>query len=730
VNQVVGAVRASNTVQATNPKRVINLVVENMHCGSCMRTVEKTLQAQPGVLSARVNLSTKRATIEVGQVPVVVEAIIAALAGDGFAARPLLETTSQKASAFDPDLLRRLGVAGFAAANIMLISVAVWSGHAGDMPASLQTLFHWLSALIAIPAVAYAGTPFFRSARRALSARRLNMDVPISLGVLLATAMSLFQTMRGSEQVYFDAAVTLLFFLLAGRALDQAVRQRAAGAAENLLGRRASHATVRLSDASTARVEVKTLLPGMRLVVAAGEELPVDGRVVAGIAQVDESIITGESKPRTAAAGENVYGGSILLSGPADIDVIAVAENSLVAEIARLMQVAEQARGRYVRLADRAARFYAPAVHVLSAGTFIGWMFAGYGWEAALTAAIAVLIITCPCALALAVPAVQVVATSRLFRSGIVVKTADALERLAEIDKIVLDKTGTLTVGRPELSKSASIQVADLALAAGLAAHSRHPYAKAVAHAAKLRGTLAKQVSNVVEKSGAGLQGVVDGEEVRLGSAQFCGAERDSAEASLWFRRGTAPATALPMADQLRGDALHVIRQLQRDGYEPEVLSGDTLEAVKNVADGLDIACWRAAQTPSKKIAHIESLQQSGHRVLMVGDGLNDAPALAAGHASLSPASASDISQMASDAVFQGEGLAPVGLVLKVAKAARRRALENFAIAIGYNIIFVPLAIIGQVTPLIAAIAMSASSIAVTLNALRMPMGSVAEDTK
>ena len=283
------------------------------------------------------------------------------------------------------------------------------------MPASLQTLFHWLSALIAVPAIAYAGQPFFKSARQALVARRLNMDVPISLGVLLATAMSLYQTARGSEQVYFDAAVTLLFFLLIGRALDQSVRARASSAAENLLGRRATAASVIATDGSLMRHAVAAIVPGMRILVAAGEQIPVDGRLLRASASIDESIITGESRPRAAEAGDVVHAGTIAFTGPLEIEAIAVADNSLLTEIARLMQTAEQARGRYVRLADRAARLYAPAVHILGAGTFIGWMLVGTGWEPALTAAIAVLIITCPCALALAVPAVQVVAASRLF---------------------------------------------------------------------------------------------------------------------------------------------------------------------------------------------------------------------------------------------------------------------------------------------------------------------------
>jgi len=547
------------------------------------------------------------------------------------------------------------------------------------------------------------------------------MDVPISLGVLLATAMSLFQTMQGSEQVYFDAAVTLLFFLLAGRALDQSVRARAASAAENLLGRRAVAASVIGKSGVVERIAVAAVQPGMRLLVAAGEQIPVDGRLLGATASIDESIVTGESRPRLAQRADIVHAGSVALTGPFEIEAVAAVDNSLVAEIARLMHTAEQARGRYVRLADRAARLYAPAVHILGAATFIGWMLVGAGWHAALTAAIAVLIITCPCALALAVPVVQVVATSRLFRSGVVLKSADALERLAEIDTVVLDKTGTLTRGRPELVAASDIDDRTLARAAGLALGSRHPYAQAIVREAARRGLKPIAFGNAREEPGAGMAVSVDGRELRLGSAAFCGtASGASGQASLYFRDGDSPVVALPVADTLRPDAISVVEAMQRSGLHVELLSGDSLAAVQSSAEDLHIATWAAGQRPEQKIARLALLAADGRKTLMIGDGLNDAPALAAGHASLSPSSATDISQMAADAVFQGERLRPILTCLEVAKSARARALENFAIAIGYNAFFVPLAMAGRVTPLIAALAMSGSSIVVTLNALRI----------
>jgi Cu2+-exporting ATPase len=693
-----------------------------MHCGGCMRKVETALSAVPGVASARANLSARRVTATHSPAAVNAAGLVDALARAGFKAAELADDRAgEPAQAADRDVLKRLGVAGFAAANIMLLSVSVWSGAAGDLPPSVQSLFHWLSALIALPAVAYAGQPFFRSAAQALGRRRLNMDVPISLGVLLATAMSLYQTMRGSEQVYFDAAVTLLFFLLVGRHLDQRMRVRAAGAAANLLGLRGTSATIVAPDGSTARVSARALLPGMRVLTAAGERLAADGRIVEGTGEVDESLITGETLPRSIAPGSVVYAGTVNLSAPIVTEATAADQSTLLSEIARLMATAEQARGRYVRLADRAAQLYAPAVHVLGLVTFLGWLLTGHGWETALTVAVAVLIITCPCALALAVPAVQVAATSRLFGRGVLVKAADGLERLAEVDTVVLDKTGTLTLGEPALSARHAVAGATLARAARLAAASRHPYARAVVRAAAAAGLAVRPADGVREIPGHGLERVGPQGTERLGSAAWCRVSPMAGHAApVWYRDTDGATVALHFEDRLRPDAAEVVGRLHAAGLATELLSGDRTDAVERAAAGAGIARWRAGQLPADKIARLEALKAAGRKVLMIGDGLNDAPALAAAHASISPATAADIAQTAADAVVQGERLAPVLETLAVARAARRMAVQNFAIALGYNCVFVPLAVIGTVTPLIAAIAMSASSIAVTANAIRL----------
>lgn len=700
----------------------VTLAISDMHCGACIQSVEGTLCKLPGVISARANLAARRANIAYERDKLGIEDLVAALTRAGHEAAELSATPDAEAAARDGDLLRRLGVAGFAAMNVMLLSVSVWAGAAGDMDHSVQSLFHWLSALIAVPAVAYAGQPFFKSAAGALRGRRLNMDVPISLGVILATAMSLFQTMRGSEQVYFDAAITLLAFLLIGRLLDQQMRTRAAGAAANLVGFRAFYASRVHEDGRVERIAARTLQPGMRLLCAAGERIAADGLIVAGASDIDDSLLTGETATKSVSPGAKVFAGTLNLTAPITVEATATDEGSLISEIARLMEAAEQNRGRYMRLADRAARIYAPSVHVLGLTTFLGWMLLGHGWEAALTAAIAVLIITCPCALALAVPAVQVAASSRLFAKGLILKAADGLERMSEVDTIVFDKTGTLTTGEPRLANAASLADSTVLAAARLAAASRHPYSRALVAEAVARGHLVEAASGVTEVAGSGLALISPAGEERLGSPLWCGLERETAgrNALICYRDAHGTVTAFEMTDTLREDAAAVTAALQNAGYRVELLSGDTPGAVAQAAQAAGISTWHGGKRPDEKIARLEALKAEGHKVLMVGDGLNDAPALAAAHASLSPASAADIAQTAADAIVQGKKLGGVVEALAVAKAAHRLALQNFAIAIVYNIFFVPLAMAGLVTPLIAAIAMSASSITVTANAVRL----------
>ncbi|WDA39865.1 heavy metal translocating P-type ATPase [Erythrobacter sp. BLCC-B19] len=683
------------------------LTVPGMKCAGCIGKIERELARQPGITAARANLSAKRVAIR--HDPSLDEgALVAALLALGFEAQPVADNPLGTEAAEQKRLNRALGVAGFGMMNIMLLSVSVWSGADG----ATRALFHWLSALIALPVIAYAGRPFFDSAWMALSHRRTNMDVPISIGVILATLMSLYETITGGAHAFFDSAVMLLFFLLAGRALDAEMRTRTRAGIGALLGRMGRSASVIAADGSTRRVAAGDLVPGMMVLVAAGEALAADGEVVEGRGALDNAMLTGESAPEPVGPGTVVHAGAINLGAPLRIRLTHVAEDTAIAEIARLMDEAGQSRSHYVRIADRASRLYAPVVHTLALAAFVGWMIAGAGWHASLTIAIAVLIITCPCAMGLAVPAAQVVASGALLKRGLLVKDGSALERLAECDVALLDKTGTLTLGTPR-ADIGGLDAEARSIALGLAQTSRHPLSRGLAAAAMRDGVVPAAVEDVRETSGMGLIGRWHGLPVAL--------ERpaDAAEALATTLRIGETCQTIAFSDPLRPDAAQALAALRAEGLAASILSGDRAAPVAAVAQALGLDA-QAEASPQAKLAALESLKAAGHRPLMVGDGLNDGPALAAAHASIAPGTASDASQQAADAVFIGEGLMPVALAVRVARRTMRIVRENFGFAIAYNALAIPLALTGQVTPLVAAIAMSASSLVVVANSLRL----------
>ncbi|MFN5405885.1 copper-translocating P-type ATPase, partial [Bradyrhizobium sp.] len=598
----------------------------------------------------------------------------------------------------------------------------VWSGNVSDMLPEQRDFFHWLSAVIALPAVAYAGQPFFRSAWRALKSGNVNMDVPICIGVILALGMSLVETFHHAEHAYFDAAIMLLTFLLVGRYLDQNMRRRTRAVAGNLAALKAETATKFIGADEISEVPVAAIRAGDLVLLRPGERCAVDGVVVEGRSEIDQSLITGETLYVPAEQGTAVYAGSLNISGTLRVRVSAAAEGTLLAEITRLLDNALQARSRYMRLADRASRLYAPVVHATAALTVLGWVLAGASWHDAIVTGIAVLIITCPCALGLAIPTVQTVASGAMFKSGVLLNAGDAIERLAEAEHVIFDKTGTLTLPELEVVNAADIPADVFALAGQLALSSHHPVAAAVAQAAKARSPL----MGAVEEPGQGVRAVVDGVEIRLGRPAFCGAEAlavqnanlDPEASVVAFRRGS-DTFLFSVRQGLRPDAAKIVAGLQRRGIKVEILSGDREAAVAAAAKALGIDEWRASVTPADKIERIEELKRAGVKVMMVGDGMNDAPSLAAAHVSMSPISAAHLSQATADLVFLGRPLAPVLAAVDYARKALHLMRQNLWLAVGYNVLAVPLAISGLVTPLIAAAAMSGSSILVMLNALR-----------
>ena len=703
--------RMSEAVEAR-----IMLSLPTVHCAACISAVERELSRTAGVKSARVNLTLKRVSIE-AEPDMTADDMIAVLAGIGYEAHELdagtLRTTETDKRG--RELLMRLAVAGFAMMNVMMLSVAVWAG----AQETTRDLFHWVSAAIALPAIAFSAQPFFRSAWAMLKVRRLNMDVPISLAILLASLMSFYETTQGGKHAYFDAALSLTFFLLAGRYLDHRTRAIARSAAEELAALEVPRAE-RINGDEVETIAIADLIVGDLVRVKPGGRMPVDGIVLDGQSELDRSLLTGETVPVFAGPDTAVSAGEVNLTGPLTLRVTAAGEDTSLHRMADLVAMAESSKNRYTSLADKAAGIYAPGVHLLSLFAFIGWLIVSGGdIRLSLNIAVAVLIITCPCALGLAVPAVTTAASGRLFRRGMLIKDATALERLAEVDTVVFDKTGTLTQGRPELTNLADFTRPDLEVALALAEASGHPLAVSLATAALAAGIRPAKISDLQEVPGYGVQGQWMGKPVRLGRAMWLGAQAGPQSAT-YLQIGKSAPLAFEFNDRLREGATEAVAALKAQGMSLLLMSGDAPVAVQDLADRLGFDDWTAEALPQDKAARIKALSDVGAKVLMVGDGLNDTAALTAAHVSISPATALDAARVASDIVLLGNDMSPMGDATVIARKATKRIMENFGIAAAYNMIAVPIALFGFATPLVAALAMSASSITVSLNALRL----------
>lgn len=701
----------------------LSVLTSGVHCAACIQKIESSLAADKDISSARLNFTTRRLTINWRGDAAKANAYVKTIQSLGYGVQPYDPAIEQEDTKVQERfLLLCLGVAGFAMGNVMLLSVGVWTTSAEMMGMATRDFMHWISALIALPTILFSGRPFFRSALKALSAGHTNMDVPISLALLLAGGMSLFETVHHGEHVYFDSAVMLIFFLLIGRYLDFRARKNARSTATDLLSTLTGFAHVIEGD-RTRKVLIRDLKEDMIVRVAAGEKFPVDGIVIEGQSQVDTSLVTGETVPRDVIVGTEIYAGTMNIDAPVIVKVQKAADDSLLSDIVRLMEKAGQSQSRYVQLADRAARLYTPVVHSAAALSFIGWLFIGHlPWQDSLMIAVTVLIITCPCALGLAVPVVQVLASGYLLKRRILLKSGDALERLAAIDTIFFDKTGTLTRGHPVLTGVYDTE--KLRLAASLADHSHHPLAQALRRA--YGGEILK-MQDVKENPGQGMEAVYNGQVIRLGSRNWCGdkgREASSDKLEIWLNMDGEPISVFHFEDTLRPDTVDVVKQLKALGLDPVLLSGDRESVVQSVSNACQIDTYYGEKTPLDKYDVLETYKKEGRHILMVGDGLNDTPVLAGAHVSMAPGTAIDMAQNAADIVFMDDNLAPVHTAYKTALLSQKLVKQNFALAVIYNVLVVPMAIAGFVTPLMAAIAMSCSSLIVIANSFRMRLQS------
>jgi len=713
-----GSDKSAGEARSAQSRR-IELSLPTIHCAACISGVETGLSKLPEIEGARVNLTRKRVTITVKDIPGIETYLIDLLTSWGYPAKEL-DSAALDQEVVDKagrDLLARLAVAGFAMMNVMLLSFSVWGGAEG----ATREMMHWISALIALPTVAFSGVPFFKNAWTALRVGRLNMDVPISLALILASGVSLMETIEGGEHAYFDAALSLTFFLLLGRYLDHRTRAVARSAAVELAALEVHRAERIDINGNRETVPMDALREGDMIAVAAGSRVPVDGVVTEGRSELDPSMLTGETMPEAVEPGTSVIAGMLNLTGALVVRAEGLGEDTLLQQITRLVESAEASKNKYTSLAEKAATIYAPLVHILSAAAFLFWGFYSGDWRLAVNIAAAVLIITCPCALGLAVPAVLTAASGRLFRNGVLLKEGIALERLAEVDTVVFDKGGTLTTGHPQLMNGASVCVADMAVAVAVAQGSVHPMSKAIGAFGKAAGISPATLEDIVEEPGMGTRAILDGQEVRLGRAIWCGIESHNVEQSAtWLRIGTREPIVLLFEDTMRPETAETIAALLADGVDVQILSGDVPKPVQDAAEKLGVKTWIAEATPADKVAVLERLADEGHKVLMVGDGLNDAAALAGAYVSISLASAVDASRVSADLILVGDDLSQVSKSLRLARVAKRRILENFTIAAVYNLIAVPIALLGFATPLMAALAMSGSSITVSLNAMRL----------
>jgi len=676
-----------------------------------------------GISNARVNLTQRRVTVQ-WQDDTTPPAVAERLLALGYPAQ-LITTTEQTSDNRLSHLLRALAVAGFASGNIMLLSVSIWSG--ADTPST--QLFHWVSAMIALPAIAYSGQVFFRSAYAALRRGATNMDVPITIGIVLALCLSCYDTVthNDSASVYFEAPVMLVFFLLIGRTLDYLMRDKVRKAADGL-ARLEPAGVWRITKDNTVYTALDEIEEGDQLLIKAGEAVAVDCEIHTGRSELDSSLVTGESIPVQVQSGDHLLAGTRNLTANLQVTATAPATKSHLAQVIALIQSAELSRSQSQNLADRVSRWYAPVVHSAAFLSFLLWYFVTGGVHQSITVAIAVLIITCPCALGLAVPMVQVVVVRKLFSSGVLLKDGSALERLAKVDTVVFDKTGTLTTGEPRLTNTDSIDNSAFGIAAAMAQSSVHPYSRAIVRNYITAGNEAPTLKGTVtEHPGLGLE-FTDGDRCyRLGKTEWATDNTDSDPASgngyeskTTLSSNGRIAASFIFEDTLRDDAKATVSELKDRGLAVECISGDNDAAVAGTVKQLGIDQYQAAVLPADKVDRINALSDAGQHVLMLGDGLNDAPALASAYVSMAPGAASDVGRNTADIVFTGNDLSAVPEVLRLAKTARRCIQQNLGFALLYNAIALPVAVAGLVTPLIAALAMSASSMIVILNALRL----------
>jgi P-type Cu2+ transporter len=725
----------SKQANASNDCWDSHVVIQGMHCAACAFTVEEALMSVPGVQSVEVNAATHRAKVVWSEAQVKPSTWMAAIHQVGYGALPAADSSLRQARHEEGRrALWRWLVAGFCMMQVMMYAYPAYVAHEGDITPDMVFLLRWASWVLTLPVVLFSCGPFFSNAMRDIRARRVSMDLPVALGMVITFLLSTIATFEpdgvfGAE-VYYDSLTMFVFFLLTGRWLELRARDRTAGALEALMNRLPDSVERQLPNGEFERVAVRRVMVGDVIRVSPSESFPADGVILQGQTLADEALLTGESRPQARGVGDAVVAGSHNLSGIVTVRVVQVGEGTQFSQIVSLMENASLQKPRLAQLADRIAKPFLIGVLVLAALSAVYWWPTNPGH--ALMVAVAVLVVTCPCALSLATPAAMLAAAGNLARHGVLVRNLQALESLAEIDTLIFDKTGTLTqdgqrITQVMTSEGVAPEYA-LRLAAALAKHSLHPLSRALVKAQEATGhDDALDAQDVNEMIGLGLEGHLDG-LLRLGSAKFCapktkGIPDKASVCQVHLCTENEWLASWQLSEDVRADAVQTVQALKALNLDVWLLSGDRPESAQHVAQQVGIAQAFGACTPQDKLLRMQSAQSQGARVAMVGDGLNDGPVLAGAHVSMAFGNAVPLAQSKSDLVLMGGNLLVVAQSVKLARQTLRVVKQNLMWAAAYNALCVPLAVVGWLPAWLAGLGMALSSLWVVLNSLRLTKG-------
>ncbi len=707
------------------------LMMEGIVCAACVWLNEHHVGRLPGVLAFRVNYSTHRASVRWDQRQIRLSDILMAISAIGYIAHPFDPHRQEALQKRERTVaLRRLAVAGLGSMQVMMLAVGLYAGDYQGMEEWIRVFLRWISLILTVPVVVYSAQPFYQSAWRDLRRRRLGMDVPVALAIVTAFTASVWYTWQGGGEIYYDSITMFVFFLLAGRFLEMTARHRAGQISEALV--RMLPATATRLDASGEEqvIPLAELTPGDRVLVRPGETIPADGRVLEGRSSVDESLLTGESLPLPRIAGEALVGGAVNVESPLVMQVEKVGSDTVLSAIVRLLDRAQSEKPRLALLADRIAGWFVAALLVVAVVVLAAW-WQRSDFDTAFRITLAVLVVTCPCALSLATPTAIVAATGALTRLGLLTTRGHALETLARATHVIFDKTGTLTYGRLRV---VSVEPAGdletrrcLELAAALERGSEHPVGRALVEAAGLLPLSATDVRNI---PGSGIEGWIEGHCYRVGRAEFVAAagaallppaaDIDSTSTWVALADDSGVLAWFQLSDSLRPGAAEAVAALQQRGLTVELLSGDRVATVTHIAGELAISQAIGGMSPQDKLARLRQLQSQGSVVAMVGDGVNDAPVLAAAQVSLAMGSGTQLAHATADMILLSERLDYLASGIDMARKTLVIMRENFAWATGSNLTALPLPAGGWLTPWMSALGMSFSSLVVVVNALRL----------